>query len=46
MDKIILQTILSYYPNLTKKELEICRQVTISMWNLRDVQDDIKNGYL
>lgn len=30
----ILKTIRFAYPSLTKKELEVCRQVTIEMWQL------------
>ena len=46
MDKEILEFLRSHYPNLTKQELEICRQVTISIMNLQDIRDDIKNGHL
>jgi hypothetical protein len=46
MDQPILEILRSYYPDLTEKELEICRQVTISMWDLHDVQKDIANGQL
>ena len=46
MDKPILEIIRSSYPMLTPKELEICRRVTIDMWNLDDIRSDLKNGYL
>lgn len=46
MDETILETIRGYYPDLTEKELEVCRRVTVEMWNLQDIQSDIKNGYL
>lgn len=46
MDGTIRRIILSYYPELTEKELEICRQVVITMWDLFDIQEDIANGYL
>lgn len=46
MDKEILEFLRSHYANLTKQELEICRQVTISIMNLQDIRDDIKNGHL
>ena len=46
MNEPILRILRSYYPDLTVKELEICRQVTIDMWDLDDVRSDIKNGYI
>jgi hypothetical protein len=46
MDGTIFDIIRSYYPDLTEKELEICKGVTIHMWSLLDMQDDIANGYI
>lgn len=46
MDDTILRIIRSYYPDLTEKELEICRQVVVTTWDLLDIQEDITNGYL
>ncbi len=46
MDKEILELLGLHFPNLTRQELEICRQVTISIMNLQDIRDDIENGHL
>ena len=46
MDKEIFRFLKSHYPDLIKKELEICKQVTISIMDLQDIKDDIENGHL
>lgn len=46
MNADILDFLKSHYPTLTKKQLEICRQVIIALMNLEDIREDIKNGYM
>ena len=46
MDETIYAIIESYYPNLTTKEKAICKQVVVTMWDLKDIEEDIENGYL
>jgi len=46
MDNTIIDILRCCYPTLTAKEIEICRQVTIDMWDFDDVRSDIENGYI